>query len=1143
MDERAIGAPSVSTRWRAVQSALNLGQGPAEPTWVPGGTSGRGYFGVYNGLYFLRGEAGRIVSILDRVRGKASVRFEENELDFSKPPTEEQEENSALYLEGELPYLESNREYTIDNRTFKVTGPGAILIGGSHRRGLIYRPIELRPDVTAVVLTVNVPSSCRYRITLDAASRSGHSFALGEGIVVTVLSDYQWRYEANEIVFETQEEERDLAFLVESEIPFGQVSDIAIIAAKGSEREAVLARAAFGAGFVSCFVLPSPSEQSSILGTVTRDSVRRILAVGVSRAELADLPEIEISEAPNLRSSVQVSQLLGKSPFERTLLLPDVPAAFGPGLQIAVANNANLGLDSSESQLLTLLEDDGSVCASWALPEVLDVFLPPEADGSSQARVHKREVAYCENTLANLLVCQAVGYSSLRRVPVAFIRSSDAAEYFRGTESAEEARSTLERACEVMVPRTLRNPDADTVTVFTNQLPLHLTPTGNTDGHFQMRWLDAYFVAHLPGQITSTLVPRFFGSRDSEIPAVRYTLVFDALSTRIQTEGDNYRAAALRSLSHPITLSGGSARKDVLREVVHRFASSLLLIVAHGAGTTIEDGASQAISAAEISTWHLRAHPVVFNNSCSSWHTTGPSFVRAGASGVIATLWPIENAVAVRVAAEILRDLRHSGRPASVRFLKEALSRMPDSLRQSGAAYIYVGLPQTNLVIHDPLDVHEMISLLKASTESVYRSLLELGAEGRPDLAVEIHRAAAMSLRARFKELVVPGEVPLPISGWACTTLDIDYALSRFDFEFARSVLSSLPHEWQGGALDQMQANLWEALEALADWDERHDKHFGRTAAQRAEWSEQMAFHVGALGEAGFIRMGAQFALGQILPFVCILADNRRDDEAREWFSIAAKLVTTPADVASDGSVSDESLRQRIRDGIPQSHRRVALGASQGGSREEVIEIDILGSAVPKSELANYFGIARKRLREANRAVAFFQLAVELAKPGTEQSAAAQSNLGNAMREAGMAQGDMRGLLEARATQVQLGDLTNACTTTANLMRAAAQAHVPIEEGLVAEALRWTAHFDSERNRATHTSDLLGASSSYYASRGDHKAARQAVDKIADFLEAPYPFPQIAVHLNELLQWYLEQDDFGRAANLGLRNGEKLAGC
>ena len=1065
------------------------------------------FFGRYNELYFGLGPQG-FIDIRDRSFDKLPVPFSEELMDCADLAREPSEHT----MEGPLPPLSNGLEF--GGRKYRAIEGGLTRSDLGFGRCLTYRPLAARDNGNIVLLSVDLPSQVAYRIRMQSPIRNGATFRLAEGISVTVETALNWQFLDDCLLFSTSGEDGRINLLVESEEPASALGATAIVCARGHEMAGVLARAACGKGFIPCFVVEGHAAGKVEAEEIVRRQFARTVFVGLDSALFVP-DDASVTIPTDIRSSSEVSRLLGEPEPISTIEAPQLADALGPALALALHYSAALSLSSEPTRRIVLRQASGRIDREWDIDEILGVPLTVHTGINSTDALHQ-ELVVCESVIEDLIVCQGVGYASLREAPIAFLPRAGEAER-QVYPDAASGRRLLEESANRAVPQKMRKPSAELITVFNRGLPLHLTSLPEAGMH----WMDRYALAHLPGQLASVLAPSFLQARTQASPPVSYTVVFDALNDGFS--GDDTETGAIdhefsKGLSYPIVLRGKSARGAVLRETLQRFEIDFIVLVTHGAQDFIEGEAGEEIFAAEIAEWSLRSAPLVFNNSCSSLATTSGAFIRAGARGYIGTLWPVESRTAARLALHLSEEMRAETPPGIAMLLKHAKGRLSAS-RYTGsdaAAYVYVGFPTLATRARKPLSEGEELSHLTRSTEEVYQRLHLIASDGLPLVARLLHPAATSSLRDRFRSHIKQGEIPRPIQPLFGTTLDIDYVLSISDFQLGRSLIERTPHEQHGAILDGMEKYLFSAIEEWSNWNERHDLHMGRTRAEREESSRAAGISTGAISEEGLYRVGAHLAVQSVLPLATLFGDNAEIDRASFWIEVAAKLVTTPADLSADGSVTDQALIARIRTGVLQSMR--LLSASDNS--QEAVEIDILSNAVNKSDLANLFGIALRRVRAHSRALMFYELARDLAEPKTDRRANAESNIASVRRDLGQTDGLLEDLLNAFERQVALGDRRNAVITAANTMRIAADQQRPIDEGMLSQALSWASSFVIRTDRINHTCDLLGAASCYQAAIGRFERASRYCEEIAGYLEDESLSVSAPVHLNELLMFY-----------------------
>lgn len=1085
------------------------------------------FFGEHHHLLFVK-EGGRIIAIWDRARRKSPVTFSESELiDLSHSLRE----SAETYMGGQ-----SYARPKISG-SYELEGEGKMLIPLGFGRGLHYHTLKSVSGTAAVSLTVNLPERVAYRIDVAAKHVEGNQLTLEEGITITIFTDLHWEMRESAIFVQTGEEAGEITFLVHSTFEQSRVQDVVIVAAEGWERDAMLARAACGKGFVRCFVVNNTRHDENV-GKLPwgAEQPGRLICLGLSHIRLPiqyDARVVEVSLRSH--SSADLARQWGAKANGLTIIAPSREDAYGPALLLALHHEANLQLEDTQDDSLYLVDGVGQRLKTWSITELIGVPLNVMTD-TARGTSDVGELVICESTLRDLVVCQGVGYAEMEGLHVAFIPPVHLEPPPEGFPDSTAGIRELERMSRAAVPLHLRNPHAGSLTVFTKALPLHLTKT--EESLTSPRWFDRYAVSHLPGQSASHLIGRLasVGSRDGL--SVPFSVIFDALCEAVDTEGHVFARELERGLSYPIVLSGMMAQRDILRELTHRLATDLILLITHGAGDSITDGLGEELGSKEIGGWRLRGTPLVFNNSCTSWATTGNAFLAAEARALIATMWPVRNDVAAALAAKIGDQLHGSeGRGDvlgmfvdSVRELTQAWPAARDTL----SAYVFIGSPQTRLLTQPLTGVEETLNLLTEVFSSLYNVFIDLAANGRPDLALNAYKAVSHALFRRFKSLIEPGEVPRPLSPpfQIYTLLEVDLLFASADFGFHKAVISHIPHEEQEAHIRRMDYELSVAINELTTWNERHDRHFGRTREQRENMSEKAGMFIGALGDGMLYKLLVQAVYTDVLPFITTLAGIHARDRAQEWLKVATIMVTTPRDLSPDGTVSDEALIERVKEGNKERMRVISFS---NDAAEDEIFIDLLQD-FNRADLLNRFGIACKYLREYDRALSFYNAALGLAEPGSNDHANIRSNIANVLRELGGSDEALGEMQHAFIEQERQKDYRNAVVTAANMLRLAASTGVTADESVMAKALEWADAAELSAERLKRRADLLGATACYYASRGLHDKVLEIRNDIARLLQLPFPPPDVEVHLNELVGWYSDTGLHAKSVELALAN-------
>ena len=1109
-----------------------------------------GFFGEYNNIYFITKED-KITRIYDRAHRKNPVCFEEIGLeDLNDMPRD----THQLSMKGGFPSTDSDQETEIINiagQQFEVIGTHYISMPFmGYGRSLRYRVVVTDSDRIAVILTVTLPEKSRYKIKLKPISQDGPDFTLHENMTITVISELSWQFENETFVVETGTQKGEVSFLVESIITPIQVLKTIVIAAKGREREAFLARAAIGRGFAPCFVLNPQEEIDKVELQHLFSEISYNLVISIGLPFIKDLEDhtVRVLELDNMYdSSVEISALLGNEKPNFILHISVYPNIYGPALLLSLCHNAGIKFEKTENDKLYLTDIEGNCLQEWELFSLLGTPLQFLENKDQALSVQKpNEMVMCESTLNDLLICQAIGYADLRMCDIAFIPQIKTDVQVEMFEKGEDGIKTLEQEAAKAVPSDLRSPSTKILTIFTCYLPLHLIPLiHNEEDASTTYWMDCYTLAHMPGQTASQLVPRFFSESLREAPSVSFSVIFDTFSDYESTEGAMYAEELARGLSYPILLQSESASKEVLKEILQRFDTDLILLIAHGEDNYLLDSLNDEISNQEVASWHIKSNPLVFSNSCTSWTTTGSAFLKAGARALISSLWPVESSVASEIAAKFAKKLLTDIENDIPILIADAISEVSEDLpnkRETASAYIYVGLPGTYLLSRPVIDHQESVALLGKIFDIFNDVAYEIVSEGRPDLAITIDQVISSAIRNSCKKLLIPGEKPLilpqPMSRYSL--LEIDLLLAMKSFELGRQIVERLPLNENLPIIDQMGGFLGFALQELLSWNERHDRHENISEEQkkeREEWAKNSPIFVGVLDDASEYKLMVQFTFDYILPFIRILTRTKEADRARGWLEIAAKMVTTPADISPDGSVKIETLINRIQTGVQQKHK--VVWSAEKHERDRVVTIDLLGQAVNKAELLNRFGIAYKSLEDFDIAIAFFEAAKSMADPLSQDYANITSNLSTTLFESN--KGDSTDdYYESFNKQIGLGDFGNALVTFANILRFSANLNKTVDESLLNAVFTYLDNLDASSEKAKHSCDLLGALACYYASRGNYNAAERTCREIANFLQEPYPVSDIARHLNEVIKWYYDREDYDNALKLGFMNANYL---
>lgn len=768
------------------------------------------YLGELNGICLLLDE-GLIRGVVDRGRpGPAAPLVEEALVDLAGPARPPTDRWMLLDLGG-------------GERSWRPLGFG---------RSLHYR----RPGSGAAEVDIDLPADVLYRLHLPTGTGRPPEFQLSPDIRLSFRTEAPWTWDPGSLQVLTSGEPARVTLRLETRIGGGVVSGTAVVAAAGDRRAAYLARAALGRGFVRCH------ERAP------RDRPERIVAVGD-----AATPGPDVIRVPaGIVSSADVSVALGLPVPARTLVVRDDEALWGPALHLSLALSAALAVDAGAACALALHDDAGRIERSWARDDLIGVVHRRAAadagpDSETGEGTDAGELVVCESVTNALLGCQAVGYADWRGCDIAFIEPAAGPPELTDLPKSRRVEA-LTAAATAAVPEPLRRPSAATITVFTAHLPLHLTRYDDAT-----RWVDRFRVAHLPGDTASILVPRHVTPPTAGRTPM--SVVFDALSELTETESGAVAEALGQSLATPVLLSGPAATAAVLDGVLNRLDAELVLIIAHGRNDWIEDVDGHETTADTIAGWRLPGRPLIFNNSCSSWLSTGPAFVAAGARSYIGTLWPIASAPASAVARDVAAGL--IGGPAIAEVLHDAIRATAVADPETALAYFLVGMPDEAFRGAPPLDDDERTSALLSDMRQLFDVLDAFAGNGRGDLAVQLLPSVVDGFRHRFVGLAttVDPAMPLPQPYNNLTMKDGDYLVAAAELNLLGRLAATLPETAVPSVLAQITALLPRALAACPE--------------------------------------PARFASSVILPCAYELAEPRqkREPEALRWAAVAVELL------------------------------------------------------------------------------------------------------------------------------------------------------------------------------------------------------------------------------------------------------------
>jgi hypothetical protein len=301
-------------------------------------------------------------------------------------------------------------------------------------------------------------------------------------------------------------------------------------------------------------------------------------------------------------------------------------------------------------------------------------------------------------------------------------------------------------------------------------------------------WAGEVALGVLPEKHAPTLLVRAFAHGSAPGRKCGVALVVDALSDAGHaTEFDRVRASVSATVAYPVGLAGPDAIARNLRDAAETLPVDLVTLICHGERDFIEL-ASGSLTAAQLSDWRLPSSPVIVNNSCGSWDSTGAAFLTAGARAYVGTLWPVTTGPAARVSAALVEALTSSGEIYAGLALRRALSDAAELEYDDRYAYALVGLPTVPARLAPLVDDAQRAEIAEHGLADAYDAALRLVDSGQHDSALWLRSNVIAALRD-----------------------DLSATLSADDFGGHLEV-----HNAPGGYLDAIvasyDANLWTRL-------------------------------------------------------------------------------------------------------------------------------------------------------------------------------------------------------------------------------------------------------------------------------------------------------------------------------------------
>ena len=694
-----------------------------------------GRLGRHGSLVFLR-DGGRLTAIRDERHRKEPIAFRERTLprSASGEPTVSFLGRSFTAAFAEIGHVAPRYEqlntalarlhpsFALAPGSYEEDESSPSALEGSPSRKLHYHELD-RTASALLAVTIVVFEHFVYEIECDAVIDGDRSFKLPDETWLWIASEQAPCQEQGVLHFDLEPGTHELLIVVWSKPSVELLHAVSLVCSRSDAWLAAHARSRTGRLLLPTFPVDTLDE--------ARETVRAIEDLGRGTV-LATRPEI-------------IAQLRSLGADDSRLRLAAEPAALSRALSERPA------VDTEP------IEPSCSDPAGW-LARVLhvtfgeDSAVDPDAVicDSHDPIVRILAVSYAHAIGAQLHVLDTHGEQPIPsplwgRLPV----PTWAREIRR---YREQLASQVQR----IVPERLRRGRVRQVTAFTQGFAWTLVET--PDGP----WAQTVDIGAVPERDAPWLLIRALLLAQTIPTAFSSTIVCDALleKDKQETEAAHVQSTTVRTVAQPLMISGRFATAASISALASRLSVELMVLICHGEGDHVQlaDG---PLTSRRIAAWKLSAAPLVLNNSCASWATTGAAFVQAGARAYIGTLWPVRHASAIAVSNTLLdhmtaRSDSSLGRSLSATVAAHAAVELDDAL-----AYVLVGLPRTPARLAPLIDREQESDLAEFGLRKAYEVASDLVRNNQAELALVVWsgvcRRLAEHLERHIFEHAIPG--------------------------------------------------------------------------------------------------------------------------------------------------------------------------------------------------------------------------------------------------------------------------------------------------------------------------------------------------------------------------------------------------
>ena len=694
-------------------------------------------FGKHGGLVLLCNESGALEGVRDELYRKQHVRFKE-----LNPVPPDNEPGIMIEMLGPcfkavLPdeSYESSYYKRLDIRLTK-TGPGFSLSANGlndqqwlpedTKTGRYFSYFELdRPCSALLEISLALETPLTYQIGCSVKIEPDGSLLVGSEVSMWVLAGSLYPSVTPEgLSFDVPAGRHKIELVMWSKAPKRVLHSTGLLLSRSDASLAAIA------------ALCCPDHLVAALPADTIDEIHKSLRV---------FREIAI-ETILVSQSVDADVLgCASTASEKVIRLSAGSRAIDELLDI-------LGADSATAHVAPEIFSAGDPSLALAkLNPPQSALLTTEPGPQLKSRIDDKVgivIADCQDPITRVL---AVEFARLKEVPVWLAVPTDGLPAPPNWEECseedyptliEQYRDRLDNHINRSVPSWFDQLSPRRVVAFTDGTPYSLVHGSRG------RWNRVGPVGHLPANEAPWLLTRAMHGTDAAATPFSITILCDALFDEDQeTEVHDLSGSLRTTSSRPVVLTKALASGELLRDFATNIQMDFLVIVAHGAGDAVYlvDG---PLSSTDIGAWALPSAPIVFNNSCASWSTTGPSFIRAGARAYIGTLWPVMHDSAIDVARTFSEKTFSETEIEIGSAFQSTIECCIKTESDDVDSYILVGIPNQRIRVSSITDIDEEIDVAEYGLRHVYEAAHRLVNSRKP--------LSALALRETLgEELVV----------------------------------------------------------------------------------------------------------------------------------------------------------------------------------------------------------------------------------------------------------------------------------------------------------------------------------------------------------------------------------------------------